>query len=144
MPNYQVWKEEVFFEKFCLNFLYWNALLNTNIDDAATFAGLKVISKGEKKEIHMYLHIFSLTFPCKKNVVTNILIKVLMIKYTFNFQRTTTKIWINAYFCELIWRKILIFLFSVLDAFQDGWNTKRRSLLRLCWHRCDTIPLSWI
>ena len=49
MPNYQVWKEEVFFEKFCLNFLYWNALLNTNIDDAATFAGLKVISKGEKK-----------------------------------------------------------------------------------------------
>ena len=53
MPNYQVWKEEVFFEKFCLNFLYWNALLNTNIDDAATFAGLKVIAKG-KKEIHIF------------------------------------------------------------------------------------------
>ena len=75
MPNYQVWKEEVFFEKFCLNFLYWNALLNTNIDDAATFAGLKVIAKGEK-------YIFSLTLPWKKNVkTTKIWIKILKIKF---------------------------------------------------------------
>ena len=101
MPNYQVWKEEVFFEKFCLNFLYWIALLNTNIDDAATFAGLKVISKGEKKKYICTYIFFHSHFHVKKNVVTNILIKVLMIKYTFNFQRTTTKIWINAYI--LLW-----------------------------------------
>ena len=47
-----------FYEKFCLNFLYWNALLNTNIDDAATFAGLKVISKGEKKKKYIFTYIF--------------------------------------------------------------------------------------
>ena len=66
MPNYQVWKEEVFFEKFCLNFLYWIALLNTNIDDAATFAGLKVIAKGKKE-----IHIFHSHFQEEKNVATS-------------------------------------------------------------------------
>ena len=33
--------------------------------------------------------------------------------------------------------------FTVLDVVQNGWNTSRWGLLRLCWYRRDTISLSW-